>query len=100
MITSDWERRIADLWASFDDHEPAAFLAAVEELAGELPPGDAVAEYEIASAHDSIGNEAGGRRPLPAGVRGRAGWDASPRGRSSTPAPCATSAGPRRASRC
>ncbi|MCP9972797.1 hypothetical protein LUX57_53400 [Actinomadura madurae] len=38
MITSDWERRIADLWASFDDHEPAAFLAAVEELAASFHP--------------------------------------------------------------
>ncbi|SFQ18663.1 Tetratrico peptide repeat-containing protein [Actinomadura madurae] len=74
MITSDWERRIADLWASFDDHEPAAFLAEVEELAGELPPGDAVAEYEIASAHDSIGNEAEAavhyRRAFEAGLSG------------------------------
>ncbi|MEO3828026.1 tetratricopeptide repeat protein [Actinomadura sp. B10D3] len=75
MITSDWERRIADLWASFDDHESAAFLAKVEELAGELPPGDAVAEYEIASAHDSIGNEAEAavhyQRAFEAGLAGK-----------------------------
>ncbi|MFI0486990.1 tetratricopeptide repeat protein [Actinomadura sp. 9N215] len=54
----DWERRIADLWATFDDHEPETFLTKVEELAGERPPGDAIAHYELASAHDSIGNEA------------------------------------------
>ncbi len=58
MITPDWERRIADLWAAFDDHGPAGFLAEMEALTGELPPGDPVAEYELASAHDSIGDEA------------------------------------------
>jgi tetratricopeptide (TPR) repeat protein len=59
MITPepDWERRIAVLWAAFDDHEPADFLAKVKEMAGELPDGDAVAEYELGSAHDSIGHE-------------------------------------------
>lgn len=58
MINKDWERRIAELWDAFDDLEPTEFLAKVEALTGELPPGDAVAEYELASAHDSIGNEA------------------------------------------
>ncbi|SNT12509.1 Tetratrico peptide repeat-containing protein [Actinomadura meyerae] len=58
VITPDWERRIADLWAAFDEYEPAGFLTAVEALTGELPPGDAVAEYELASAHDAIGDEA------------------------------------------
>ncbi|WP_433231958.1 tetratricopeptide repeat protein [Actinomadura formosensis] len=52
-----WERRIADLWAAFDDHTPTGFLEKIMELTGELPPGNAVAEYELASAHDSIGNE-------------------------------------------
>ncbi|MBB4775762.1 tetratricopeptide repeat protein [Actinomadura livida] len=54
----DWERRIAELWTTFDDHEPEDFLAKVKELAAELPADDAVANYELASAHDSIGNEA------------------------------------------
>ncbi|TDE38195.1 tetratricopeptide repeat protein [Actinomadura sp. 6K520] len=54
----DWERRIAELWATFDDHEPEDFLAKVKELTAELPADDAVANYELASAHDSIGNEA------------------------------------------
>ncbi|XRQ16088.1 tetratricopeptide repeat protein, partial [Actinomadura welshii] len=60
MITPEpgWERRIADLWASFDDHEPADFLARMKELTEELPVGNAIALYELASAHDSIGNEA------------------------------------------
>lgn len=49
---------MADLWGAFDDHDPKVFLGKVEALTAELPPGDAVAEYELASAHDSIGNEA------------------------------------------
>ncbi|TYK42972.1 tetratricopeptide repeat protein [Actinomadura decatromicini] len=54
----DWERRIDELWDTFDEYEPDEFLAKVKELAGELPDGDATAQYELASAHDSIGNEA------------------------------------------
>ncbi|MFC4053286.1 tetratricopeptide repeat protein [Actinomadura syzygii] len=54
----DWERRIDELWATFDEYEPEDFLAKVKELTGELPDGDATAQYELASAHDSIGNEA------------------------------------------
>ena len=59
MITpgAEWERRMADLWAAFDDHEPADFLAKVKELTDELPEGDAVAEYELGSAYDSIDRE-------------------------------------------
>ncbi|MFA1550574.1 tetratricopeptide repeat protein [Actinomadura chokoriensis] len=76
MITPgrDWERRMADLWAAFDDHEPAGFLAEVEALTGELPAGDPVAEYELASAYDSIGEEAKAaahyRRAFAAGLDG------------------------------
>lgn len=53
-----WQRRIADLWATFDDHEPQDFLAKVKDLTGELPAGNAIAEYELASAYDSTGHEA------------------------------------------
>ncbi|WP_338742897.1 tetratricopeptide repeat protein [Actinomadura luteofluorescens] len=53
-----WEQRMADLWGAFDDHDPKVFLGKVEALTAELPPGDPVGEYELASAHDSIGNEA------------------------------------------
>ncbi|MCI0384740.1 hypothetical protein [Streptomyces sp. CNQ085] len=45
-----WERRLKELWASFDDHGPGVFLRRIESLAAELPPGDAVALYEPASA--------------------------------------------------
>lgn len=65
---------MADLWAGFDDHEPEDLLAKVEELTAELPDGDAIAEYELASAHDSIGNEAEAavhyRRAFAAGLAG------------------------------
>ncbi|MEU8804886.1 tetratricopeptide repeat protein [Spirillospora sp. NPDC048819] len=60
MINTEpgWERRIAALWDTFDDHRPEVFLAKVKELTDELPAGSGVAHYELASAHDSIGNEA------------------------------------------
>ncbi|TDC67315.1 tetratricopeptide repeat protein [Actinomadura sp. GC306] len=68
----DWERRIAELWATFGDHEPEDFLTKVKELTAELPTEDAVADYELASAHDAIGNEAEAathyRRALTAGL--------------------------------
>ncbi|SFL64020.1 tetratricopeptide repeat protein [Streptomyces pini] len=67
-----WERRLESLWASFDDHGPGDFLRRVESLAAELPPGDAVALYELASAHDALGREEGAaalyRRALAAGL--------------------------------
>ncbi|MGY1452091.1 tetratricopeptide repeat protein [Streptomyces sp. SS8] len=49
-----WEQRLESLWASFDDHGPDDFLRRIEALAAELPPGDAVALYELASAHDAV----------------------------------------------
>ena len=57
MTQPRWERRIKELWAAFDDHEPADFLAKVEALTAELPPGDAVALFELASAHDATDRE-------------------------------------------
>jgi hypothetical protein len=58
MDAQDWEARVAALWTAFDDHEPEDFVARVEALAGELPPGDARALFERACAHDSTGHEA------------------------------------------
>ncbi|TDC40842.1 tetratricopeptide repeat protein [Actinomadura sp. KC345] len=57
MINTGWEQRIADLWATFDDYEPEDFLLKLQGLTQELPAGNPVAYYELASAHDSIGNE-------------------------------------------
>jgi thioredoxin-like negative regulator of GroEL len=53
----DWERRVADLWTAFDDHDPADFLAAMTALAAELPVGDPVASFELASAYDATDHE-------------------------------------------
>ena len=66
MVTTDrmtdtadaaWERRIAGLWIAIDDHAPTDFLARVRALAAERPSGDAIALFELASAHDSTGHE-------------------------------------------
>ena len=52
-----WERRIAELWARFDEIEPADFLAKMRELVGETPLDHPAALFELASAHDSLGQE-------------------------------------------
>jgi hypothetical protein len=51
-----WENRVAALWSAFDDYDPDAFVAQVELLAAELPPGNALGLFERASAHDSTGH--------------------------------------------
>lgn len=52
-----WERRIAELWAQFDEREPAQFLGQMRELVGETPLDHPAALFELASAHDSLGQE-------------------------------------------
>ncbi|MGP4004835.1 tetratricopeptide repeat protein [Streptomyces sp. 8N706] len=52
----EWDRRIADLWATFDDYGPADFVAEVTALAAELPSGHPAALFELAGAHDSTGD--------------------------------------------
>lgn len=52
----DWERRMAALWASIDDHDNEAFVALVNALVAELPPGSAVGLFERACALDSTGH--------------------------------------------
>jgi tetratricopeptide (TPR) repeat protein len=51
----DWERRVAALWDSLADHDPAEFRATMEKLADERPAGDPVALFELGSANDSTG---------------------------------------------
>jgi tetratricopeptide (TPR) repeat protein len=51
-----WEQRVAELWASIDDHSPEEFVASMERLAAELPADDAVALFERASSLDSTGH--------------------------------------------
>jgi hypothetical protein len=53
---ANWEERLAELWASIDDHSEQEFLARIDELAAELPAGSAVAAFERASACDSTGH--------------------------------------------
>jgi tetratricopeptide (TPR) repeat protein len=52
----DWEQRLVDLWASFDDHSEEEFMAEMEELVAELPADSARAAYERGSAFDSTGH--------------------------------------------
>jgi tRNA-Thr(GGU) m(6)t(6)A37 methyltransferase TsaA len=56
MDEAGWERRLAALWASFDDRTEDDFVAAMADLVGELPPGDPVGHFELASAYDSTGD--------------------------------------------
>src|SRR5215217_3031096 len=51
----EWERRVAELWASADELDDDEFVARAEALAAELPPDSARAAFERASAQDSTG---------------------------------------------
>ena len=51
-----WERRMAELWASLPQQEPARFREMVAELVAELPAGDATGLFELACAQDSTGH--------------------------------------------
>lgn len=62
MATSDWERRLAHAWAQLDPLPPDEFVARIDALADELPPGDARAPFERACARDSVGHEAQAER--------------------------------------
>lgn len=52
----DWERRIAEAWASLDELAEADFLALIDNLAAELPEDSAVAAFERACSFDSTGH--------------------------------------------
>ncbi|MFL6144207.1 MAG: tetratricopeptide repeat protein [Labedaea sp.] len=55
-MNEDWERRVAHAWASIDEHSEADFLALIDNLAGELPERDAIADFERACSFDSTGH--------------------------------------------
>lgn len=55
-IDADWERRLADAWASIADRSEAEFLALIDRLAAELSPDSGVAAFERAAAFDSTGH--------------------------------------------
>ena len=52
----EWEQRVADLWASIDDHSEDEFLTRMEQLIAELPVDSAVGVFERASSLDSTGH--------------------------------------------
>jgi hypothetical protein len=56
MSTAEWERQIADAWASIDERDEAEFLTLMEKLVGELPPGDPDGLFERAASLDSTGH--------------------------------------------
>ncbi|RLL70202.1 hypothetical protein D7M15_05830 [Streptomyces sp. Z26] len=60
VAATDWERRVAAVWAALDRtveaRGEAGFRAAVDALAAELPPGSALADFERACAYDSTGH--------------------------------------------
>jgi len=56
MRTVDWEQRVGEAWASFDDRDAAEFLTLIEKLVEELPPGDPDGLFERAAALDSTGH--------------------------------------------
>ena len=52
---SSWEVRLAELWASLPEHEPAHFRSKMRELVGDLPKGNAIGLFELGCSHDSTG---------------------------------------------
>ncbi|WSA47688.1 tetratricopeptide repeat protein [Streptomyces sp. NBC_01803] len=56
---AEWERRLANAWASNDRHGGAAsaaeFVATIEKLTAELPPDSPVGLFERAAALDATG---------------------------------------------
>jgi hypothetical protein len=55
-MSTDWEQRVADAWASIDDHSEEEFVALIEKLASEQPEGSAIADFERACSFDSTGH--------------------------------------------
>jgi len=53
---ADWEQRVAELWAELDNCEDDEFVARVDRLAAELPPGSAIGLFERGAARDSTGH--------------------------------------------
>ena len=68
----EWELRVAELWATVDSTPVPEFVAAADELAGQLPP--AVGLFERAGARDSTGDSTAAvplyRQALDAGLSG------------------------------
>jgi len=52
----EWEQRLADLWTTLDDRPEDEFVAAIDELTGELPDDEGAGPFERAAARDSTGH--------------------------------------------
>ena len=52
---TNWERRLAELWAALDTCEAPVFLARIDAITAELPHNDAIAFFERGAARDSCG---------------------------------------------
>jgi tetratricopeptide (TPR) repeat protein len=52
----EWEKRLADLWSAIDEYDEDEFVAQVDRLAAELPPGNAIGLFERGGAQDSTGH--------------------------------------------
>jgi tetratricopeptide (TPR) repeat protein len=55
---NDWEKRVADAWASIDEYEDREddFRALIDKLVAELPEDDPIGLFERACAWDSTGH--------------------------------------------
>ena len=51
----EWERRLDELWVSFDDLDEGDFVSRMNALAAAIPD-EAIAAFERASAFDSTGH--------------------------------------------
>jgi tetratricopeptide (TPR) repeat protein len=56
LVDAAWEHRITELWLAIDDYEPDEFVAHVDDLVAELPPGSATGLFERGAAQDSTGH--------------------------------------------
>ena len=56
MTLAAWEQRITALWLAIDDYAADDFVAHIDALVAELPPGSAIGLFERGAAQDSTGH--------------------------------------------
>jgi len=56
VADADWEKKVSELWADIDKFDEVDLVARIEELAAELPPGNAIGLFERGAALDSTGH--------------------------------------------
>ena len=55
-VDTEWEKRLAALWASLDDLDEDDFRARMDALCAELPDDSAIAAFERGGSFDSTGH--------------------------------------------